>query len=751
MSEALDYHSRGRPGKLEVRPTKPTATQDDLSLAYSPGVAEPCLEIEDRPENVFRYTNPGHLVAVVSNGTAVLGLGDIGALASKPVMEGKAVLFKRFADIDVFDIEVGSTDPEDVIRFCVLLAPTVGGINLEDIKAPECFVIEDALRERLSIPVFHDDQHGTAIIAAAGMLNALELTDRSLADVTIVISGAGAAGIATARFLLALGMRRENLIMLDSRGVLTADRKDELPSPKDEFTTERECRTLAEAMAGADVFVGVSVAGTVTPEMVRSMAADPIVFALANPDPEIPYDVAREARPDAIVATGRSDFPNQINNVLGFPFIFRGALDVRATAITEGMKIAAARALADLTKLPVPNSVLRTYGLDRLSFGPEYLIPKPFDPRVLWHVAPAVAAAAADDGVAGKPLENREAYRTDLHARLDPRFRLVRPLTAEARDNPMRVAYPRGDDVRILRAARIVADEGIAKPILLGWADNIHRISKSYGIDLEGIEVLDPHREWDCCAGYADELFRIRKRKGMTLEDARLAVSDLDYFAAMMVHQGDADAVLGGLSTYYPQTLRPALQLLPLEEGRSVVSALYVVLIEGRTFFLADCAVNISPTALQIAEIAGSTAAVAQDYFGADPRVALVSYSNFGSAGGPEASLLQEALTICRTTMPDLAIDGEMQADTAVSSEMLEARHPFHRMGGTANVLVFPNLTAANAAYKLLHELGGADVIGPILTGLSKSVHVLQRDADVDDIVNLTAIAALDAQRKAAR
>jgi malate dehydrogenase (oxaloacetate-decarboxylating)(NADP+) len=748
MSEALDYHSRGRPGKIEVRPTKPTATQEDLSLAYSPGVAEPCLEIEADPDNAFLYTNKGNLVAVVSNGTAVLGLGDIGALAGKPVMEGKGVLFKRFADIDVFDIEVDSTDPADIIRFCELLAPTVGGINLEDIKAPECFEIENTLRQRLPIPVFHDDQHGTAIIAAAALLNALELTDRSIADITVVVSGAGAAGIACAQFFVQLGLKKENLILVDSRGVIGADREDPLPPHKAEFMTDRDCHTLSEAMAGTDAFVGVSVAGLVTPEMVKSMAADPIVFALANPDPEIPYDAARAARPDVIAATGRSDFPNQVNNVLGFPFIFRGALDARATAITEGMKVAATEALRDLAKLPVPDSVLQTYGLDRLTFGREYLIPKPFDPRVLWNVAPAVAAAATAEGVAGRPIDDVESYRSDLHARLDPTFRVLRRLAVEARKNPMRVAFPRGDDLRILRAARLAADEGTAVPILLGRAVDIQRISSEYGIDLNGIEVQDPHEENECCVAYAGELFRLRKRKGMTLNDARLAVADLDYYATMMVQQGDADAVLGGLTTYYPKTLRPALQVLPLEKGRTVVSALYMVLIDGRSYFLADCAVNIAPNAGQLAEIATSTAAVARDYFATEPRVAVLSYSNFGSAGGPEADLIREAVEISRTIAPDLPIDGEMQADTAVSAQLLEHRHPFNRLGGPANVLVFPNLTAANSAYKLLHELGGANVIGPILTGLSKSVHVLQRDADVDDIVNLTAFAALDALRK---
>jgi malate dehydrogenase (oxaloacetate-decarboxylating)(NADP+) len=750
-TEALEYHAGGRPGKLEVRATKPTVTQHDLSLAYTPGVAEPCLEIDADPNAAFDYTNKGNLVAVVSNGTAVLGLGNIGALAGKPVMEGKGVLFKRFADVDVFDIEVDSTDADEVIRFCEMLAPTVGGINLEDIKAPECFIIEAELKRRLSIPVFHDDQHGTAIIAGAALLNALELTGRKLADTTIVVSGAGAAGIATSRFFVHLGASKENLVLVDSKGVVGRDRLDGLPPHKAEFATGRDCRTLEEAMEGADVFIGVSIADTVTPVMVKSMAADPIIFAMANPDPEIPYEQAREARPDAIVATGRSDYPNQVNNVLGFPFIFRGALDVRATGITEGMKVAAARALADLAKEPVLDSVLRAYNLETLSFGPEYLIPKPFDPRALVYVASAVAEAAIADGVALRPFDDADEYRSQLQSRFAPFHRILEGMRSRARANPSRIVYPHGDDSRILRAARMVADEGLASPVILGRIDAIEEIAGSeIGMSLEGIEVIDPQTaDGTVRDRYRQRLFELRSRKGLTMHDADRALRNPDMYAAMMLEMGDADAVLGGLTTYYPDTLRPALQVLPLEPDRSVVSAAYVLITGGRTFLLADCAVNPNPTAAQMAEIAVATARLARREFDLDPRVALISYSNFGSARGEEPNIVRQAVRLCRELEPDLKVDGEMQADTAVSARLLSDRYPFNQLGKPANVLVFPTLTAANAAYKLLHRLGGAEVVGPILTGLSKSVHVLQRDVDVRDIVNLTAIAVSDSVEKA--
>ena len=748
FSEALDYHSRGRPGKIEIQPTKPTATQADLSLAYTPGVAEPCMAIHEDAAKGFEYTNRGNLVAVVSNGSAVLGLGNIGPLAGKPVMEGKAVLFKRFADIDVFDLEIDAEDPDDIVRFCEMLEPTVGGINLEDIKAPECFYIEQTLRERLDIPVFHDDQHGTAIIAGAGFLNALDITGRAIEDTTVVFNGAGAAGIACARFFQELGVRHENILLCDSRGVIFEDRTEGMTKEKIEFARTTDRRTLAEALEGADCFVGVSVADAVSQDMVRSMADQPIIFALANPDPEITYDLAREARPDAIVATGRSDFPNQVNNVLGFPFIFRGALDVRATGVSEKMKVAAAHALADLTREPVSEVVLKAYDLDHLTFGPDYIIPKPFDPRVLWWVAPAVASTAVEEGLALKPYEDLEQYKNDLQAKFQSTYGLMHTIRVKAKERSMRVVYPQGADPRIIRAARRVRDEGIAAPIILGNVGAVQRTAGELEIPLDDIELLDPIEARDHRVRYSQMLFETRQRKGMTLDDASKAIFEQNLFAAMMLKAEDADAMLGGLTTYYADTLRPALQVLPLEHGRSIVSAHYIVMIQGRPYFFADCAVNISPTAEELAEIALSTAATALHDFDVAPRVAMLSYSNFGSAGGAEPERVREAVRICNEKAPDLPLDGEMHADTAVTAHLLQERHPFNKLGGPANVLVFPDLAAANAAYQLLHHLAGAQVIGPILTGMSKSVHVAQRDAEVGDIVNLTAIAVLDAQRK---
>ena len=748
FSEALDYHSRGRPGKVEIRSTKPTATQHDLSLAYTPGVAEPCLEIERNPDLGFKYTNRGNLVAVVSNGTAVLGLGNIGPLAGKPVMEGKGVLFKRFADIDVFDLEVNAKDPAEVIRFCEMLEPTVGGINLEDIKAPECFEIEETLKERLGIPVFHDDQHGTAIIAGAGFLNALEITGRDIATTKVVFNGAGAAGIACAKFFQSLGVDQENITLCDSQGVIYTGRTVGMNPYKAAFARDTQARTLADLMKGADAFVGVSVAGVVTPEMVKSMADQPIIFALANPNPEITYEDARAARPDAIVATGRSDYPNQVNNVLGFPFIFRGALDVRAGGISEGMKVAAAQALAELAKEPVSDVVLDAYQLEHLTFGPDYIIPKPFDPRVLWYVAPTVAMAATREGIATRPLVDEESYREELKARFQASYGLMHTVTVKARQLPRRVVYPHAADDRIIRAARRVADEKIATPILLAPAADIERLAGEMEVPLNGIETIDIRKEQADRRRYAETLFGLRQRKGMTIDDAAQAVLNPDMYAVLMAKEGDAEAVMGGLTTYYADTIRPALQVLPLEPGRTIVSAVYIMIVGGRPYFFADCAVNISPTAEQLAEIALSTAATALRKFDVRPRVAMISYSNFGSAAGEEPDRIREAVRICRRKAPELPLDGEMHADTAVDGVLLQKRHPFNVLGRDANILVFPNLTASNAAYKLLYTLGGAEVIGPILTGFSKSVHVLQRDATVGDIVNLTAIAVLDAQRK---
>jgi malate dehydrogenase (oxaloacetate-decarboxylating)(NADP+) len=747
FSEALDYHERGRPGKLEIRPTKPTATQADLSLAYTPGVAEPCLAIARDPANVYRYTNKGNLVAVVSNGTAVLGLGNIGPMASKPVMEGKGVLFKRFADIDVYDLEIGSEDPEDVIRFCELLEPTVGGINLEDIKAPDCFYIEQTLRDRLDIPVFHDDQHGTAIIAGAAFLNALLVVEKDIADVRVVFSGAGAAGIATARFFQSLGVRPEHLLMVDSKGVVHSGR-DDLNDLKLEFVRDTEARTLADAMVGADAFVGVSVAGTVSQDMVRSMADRPIVFALANPDSEITYDDAKAARDDVIVATGRSDFPNQVNNVLGFPFIFRGALDVRATGVSEGMKVAAARGLAELAQQEVPESVLKAYGADRISFGPDYLIPKPFDPRVLWTVAPAVAMAATEEGLARLPLADIDEYRERLRARFQSSYGLIQAVTGRAKEKPKTVVFPHGDDSRIIRAARRVLDEGIASPVLLGDVGLINELAVEMGISIDGIRVIDPVTELDLRARYSTRLLDLRRNKGMSAAHAQRQVYDPNVFACLMVELGEADAVLGGLTTFYPETIRPALQIIRLEEHRTIASSVYVVYINGTPYFFTDCAVNIEPSSEELAEIAVAACEVARDQFDRNPRVAFLSYSDFGSATGDEPARVRRAVQIFHELCPDVPADGEMQADTAVMGDLIRARRPHGQLDRAANVLVFPTLTAGNAAYKLLNRLADAEVIGPILTGLAKSVHVLQRDAEVGDVVNLTAIAVSDAQRK---
>lgn len=747
FSEALEYHEKPRPGKLEIRATKPTATQSDLSLAYTPGVADPCLVIADDPDSAFRYTNRGNLVAVVSNGSAVLGLGNIGALASKPVMEGKAVLFKRFADIDVFDLEIGASDPADVIKFCELLAPTVGGINLEDIKAPECFDIESTLRERLDIPVFHDDQHGTAIIGGAAFINALDITGRDIAQTRVVVAGAGAAGVASARFFIELGVDPQNLLMIDQKGVIHSGRED-LTEVKREFAVDTDARTIEDAMKGADAFIGVAVAGLVTKEMVQSMAASPIVFALANPDPEISYEDATAARDDVIMATGRSDYPNQVNNVLGFPFIFRGALDVRARAVSENMKIAAANALAQLAREPVPDAVLRAYDLEHLNFGPDYLIPKPFDPRVLWTVAPAVAQAAMEEGLARVAIDDMEVYKTELQARFRASHMLINAITTKAMEQPKRVAYPHAADIRIIRAARRVRNEGIGSPILLGPAAQIEELAENAGISLDGMEVVDPADAGSDATRYASVLEELRRDRGLSLHEAERLVADPNMYACLMVREGAADAVLGGLTTYYPETIRPALQVIKVEEGRSIVSSVYLVVVGGRPYFFTDCAVNIEPTAEQLAEIALAATKTAEEDFNRDPRVAFISYSDFGSAGGDEPARVRHAVEIFKRARPEVPVDGEMQADSAVVTELLQARRPDGVLERPANVLVFPNLTAANASYKLLNRLGGAEVIGPIISGLSRPVHVLQRDASVSDVVNMTAIAVAEAQRR---
>ena len=739
--EALDYHSQGRPGKIEVTPTKPFKDQRDLSLAYTPGVAEPCLDIAKNPDDAYRYTAKGNLVAVVTNGTAVLGLGNIGALAGKPVMEGKGILFKVFADIDVFDLEVGSENPEDVIRFCQLLEPTVGGINLEDIRSPDCFYIEQRLRESLSIPVFHDDQHGTAIISGAALLNALLLVKKEISEVKVVFAGAGAAAIATAEHYVRLGVRREHIVMCDHKGVIYKGR-DGLDEFKQRFAIETKARTLAEALQGADVFVGLSVAGIVTGDMLQEMAKKPVIFALANPTPEIMPDEAKKARPDAIVATGRSDFPNQVNNVLGFPFIFRGALDVRAKKINEDMEMAATRALAELAKAEVPESVTRAYGGDKLKFGHEYLIPKPFDPRVLLWVAPAVAWAAVASGIAGRIIDVEE-YRAELEARLGRERQVMRGLISRAQQDPPSIVFPEGDDPRILRASRILSDEGIARPILLGDLDAIRRQADDASLTLEDIELVNPRTATDRDQ-LAQDLWQLRRRRGMTLREAKGRVLDPMYYGLLMLRAGRTDALVAGEEIDYPDALRPALEVIGAEPGRKHVSGIYMMIFRQQTFFFADTTVNIEPDAETLAEIATATAKFVTR-LGIEPRVAMLSFSNFGSVKHPAAAKVQQAVTLLHARDPELQVDGEMQADTAVVERILTRVYPFAKLRGPANVLIFPDLNAANIAYKLLARLGDAQAIGPILVGMARPVHVLQRLSEVPDIVNMAVIGAIDA------
>src|SRR5216684_7142046 len=721
--EALDYHSQGRPGKIQVSPTKPFKNQRDLSLAYTPGVAEPCREIAARPEEAYTYTAKGNLVAVVTNGTAVLGLGNIGPLAGKPVMEGKGILFKAFADIDVFDLEVGSEDPEDMIRFCRLLEPTVGGINLEDIRSPDCFYIEKTLRDTLSIPVFHDDQHGTAIITGAALLNALELVKKDIGSVQVVFAGAGAAAIATAEHYVRLGVPREHITLCDQHGVVHADRSD-LDEYRRRFAVRGKARTLAEALRDADVFVGLSVGGIVTGEMLKGMARRPIVFALANPNPEITPEEARQARSDAIIATGRSDYPNQVNNVLGFPFIFRGALDVRAKKINDEMEMAATRALAALAKEEVPDSVMRAYGIERLRFGPDYLIPKPFDPRVLLWVAPAVAWAAVGSGVAGRVIDVDE-YRAELDARLGRAREVMRGLSTRAQQEAQRIAFPEGEDPRVIRAARILADEGIARPILLGDLDAIRRQADDASLTLEDVELVNPATASDR-EQMGTDLWHRRQRRGMTLRAGR------------------ADALVAGEEIDYPDAVRPALEVIGVEPGRKHASGIYMMIFRQQTFFFADTTVNIEPDAETLAEIASATAKFVLR-LGVEPRVAMLSFSNFGSVKHPAAAKVQRAVALLHEREPDLQVDGEMQADTAVVERILTRVYPFAKLRGPANVLIFPGLDAANIAYKLLARLGDAQAIGPILVGMDQPVHVLQRLSEVPDIVNMAVIAAVDA------
>jgi malate dehydrogenase (oxaloacetate-decarboxylating)(NADP+) len=742
--DALDYHSQGRKGKIELTPTKPCRTQWDLSLAYTPGVAEPCKEIARDKDLSFEYTARGNLVAVVSNGTAVLGLGNIGAYASKPVMEGKGVLFKRFADIDVFDLEVGSENPDDVVKFCQLLEPTCGGINLEDIKAPECFYVEEKLRETLSIPAFHDDQHGTAIISGAALLNALELVGKKIDEVRVVFNGAGAAGLASALHYVRLGVRKENITMCDINGVIYEGRPEGMNPYNSRFAVKTSQRRLGQVLEGADVFVGLSVGDCVTPEMVKAMAPRPIIFALANPTPEISYEKAKAARPDAIVATGRSDFPNQVNNVLGFPGIFRGALDVRARAINEEMKVAATHALASLAKEDVPDSVLRAYGLGRLQFGPEYINPKPFDPRVLIWVSAAVAEAAMRTGVAQVQID-LTTYRDALARRLARTYGVMQNLRHRAQAAPKRIVFSEGEHDKVLRASHQIMEERIAYPILLGHPATIESRFAELGFEDLRPEVVDPSQS-PRFAAYVQEFYRLRRRGGVTLDLAREQMLNPNYFGAMMVHMGDADGFVAGVSQNYPDTIRPALQIIRTQPHVHRVAAVFVIVTKKDIYFFADTHVNIDPSAEDLAEIAVLAAEVARE-FDVEPRVAMLSFSNFGSNHHPQSEKMRRAVELALEKNPELMVDGEMMADTALVPELIEEEYPFSQLKGGATVLIFPDLGAANIAYKMMMRIGGAESLGPILMGLSKPVHVLQRGATVEEIVNMAAIAVVDAQK----
>ncbi|MFC2130802.1 NADP-dependent malic enzyme [Bacteroidota bacterium] len=746
-TDSLKYHSDGRKGKIEVVTTKPCVTQRDLSMAYTPGVADPCLEIEKDQSKVYEYTAKGNLVAVISNGTAVLGLGDIGPMAGKPVMEGKGVLFKTFADIDVFDIELNSHDTDEIIRTCEILEPTFGGINLEDIKGPECFYIEDALKKKLDIPVFHDDQHGTAIISGAAIINATKIVGKKLEDLKVVYNGAGASGIACSKFHISLGVKKENVILCDSKGVIFKGRKEGMNEFKEDMAADTDRRTLAEALDGADVFFGLSIANCVTKDMVKSMADNPMIFAMANPDPEITYEDAKDARPDVIMATGRSDYPNQVNNVLGFPFIFRGALDVQAKAINEEMKKAAAYALASLANEDVPDSVRQAYAGEEISFGREYIIPKPFDPRVLTWVAPAVAKAAMDTGVARINIEDFDKYIEQLNIRMGRSEKIMTDIFQKARSLQKRIVFPEGNEPKIIKAAQLCIEEKIASPILIGNEGKIKKIAEKYGYDLNGIEIINP-KNFEKIDSYVDEYHKLRQRKGITIKEAkRRLLNRPNYFGSMMVRMNDAQGMISGLTTNYPNTLRPALELIGKDDRYGKLCGLYILSNKKGTYFFADTTVNIKPDANDITDITLMTSEFVKNC-DITPRVALLSHSNFGSNKGEESLMMQEALKMIREKNPKLMVDGEMQADTAVVPEIIEKTYPFSSLKGGANVLIFPNLNAGNAAYKLLSRMGGLHAIGPVLQGFSKSVHVLQMGDDVSEIINMVAIAVVDAKNK---
>jgi malate dehydrogenase (oxaloacetate-decarboxylating)(NADP+) len=747
--DALNYHSKGRPGKIEVVPTKDTKTQRDLALAYSPGVAEPCLEIAANAEKVYAYTAKGNLVGVISNGTAVLGLGDIGPEAAKPVMEGKGILFKIFADIDVFDIELNAKSVDEFVKAVKALEPTFGGVNLEDIKAPDCFEIERRLKKELAIPVMHDDQHGTAIISGAALLNALELQGKKIGEVKVVVSGAGASALSCAHLYVRLGVKKENIVMIDRAGVIRKDRK-EIDKYKSPFATKRDLHTLVDAMEGADVFLGLSKGNIVTKEMVKAMAPFPIIFALANPDPEINYDDAREARPDAIIATGRSDFPNQVNNALGFPFIFRGALDVRAKEINEEMKLAAVHALAELARKPVPDIVNLAYNEKNIVFGKDYIIPKLIDPRLITSVSPAVASAAISSGVARHVITDWDAYSADLSRRLGRDDAIVRIMVNKARRDPKRVVFAEADTFKILKAAQVVREEGIAKPILLGSESKIQNIIAENNLDMGDVKIIDPNSPLldSIREEYGAWFFDRRKRKGLTLYEARKLMRERNYFGAMMVLSGEADALISGLTRNYAQTIRPALQIIGTEEGTKRVAGMYILLTRRGPVFFSDCSVNVNPTAEELVEIAALTARAVQN-LNIQPRIAMLSYSNFGSTKGEEPETVAKAVSLLKQKYPGMIVDGEMQANFAFDLELLRDNYAFSELvNGGANTLIFPNLSAANISYKLMQSLGAAEAIGPVLLGLKKPVHILQLGSSVREIINMVTIAVIDAQSK---
>ena len=743
--EALEYHENKPPGKIGVVSTKSVSSQHDLALAYSPGVAEPCLEIAEKPEDVYKYTAKGNLVGVISNGTAVLGLGNIGPEASKPVMEGKGVLFKKFAGIDVFDIEINEEDPDKFIEIVKSMEPTFGGINLEDIKAPESFKIEKTLRDQMQIPIMHDDQHGTAIISSAALINALEVIGKKISDIKIVVSGAGAAAIACTDLYVSLGAKKENILMADSKGIINKNR-EKLDEIKARYATDQECDTIAEALKGADMFLGLSIADIMTPEMLNSMAKDPIVFALANPDPEIAYDLAMSTRDDVLMATGRSDHPNQVNNVLGFPYIFRGALDVRSSAINEEMKLAAVNAIADLAKEQVPDMVLKAYGAKSIKFGREYLIPKPMDPRLITTISPAVAKAAMDSNVARLQITDWDKYEEELLERIGLDQRLVTRLVYRARQNPKKVVFAEADHVNVLKAAQLTLDSGIGTPILMGKRPIINKLIEEN--DLEAIsecEVIDPKEHPKKVEEYARAYTDMRQRKGMTMHLAQKAMSSRTYFGMMMVEKGEADVLISGLSNDYPKTILPALQIAGTEEGVNKVAGMYIVNTPRGNFFFADTSVNRNPSAEELVEIIGLTARAVK-FFDTEPKIAALSYSNFGSARGDVPSKVAKAVKLAKERWPDLVIDGEIQANVALNKNLLEELYPFSTLvGHHVNTLIFPDLQSGNIAYKTMMEIGGAEVIGPILMGMNKSVQVLQLGSSVREIYNMVAIGVVDA------